>query len=131
VVHSLTRIQAEAAGASCDLSAFGVRQASDYRRILSVFDQNTDRAKPNREYGRTDEVHRAIWIDLGTFRTELQRTAGGWCKSKELYLNDYSRMILDKDDIIEPLDWCHSDFKSKLQEYLQRKEIEKGKARVH
>ena len=39
-------------------------------------------------------------------------------------------MIIDKDDIIEPLDWGHSDFKSKLQDYLLRKKIEKSKARI-
>ena len=51
-------------------------------------------------------------------------------KAKSYNLNDYGRMIIDRDDIIEPLDWHHSDFKSKLQDYLQRKKIEKGKARV-
>jgi hypothetical protein len=52
-------------------------------------------------------------------------------KAKSYNLNDYGRMIIDRDDIIEPLDWGHSDFKSKLQDYLQRKKIEKGKARVN
>jgi hypothetical protein len=52
-------------------------------------------------------------------------------KAKIYNLNNYGRMIIDRDDIIEPLDWGQSDFKSKLQDYLQRKEIEKGKARVH
>ena len=51
-------------------------------------------------------------------------------KGKSYNLSDYGRMIIDKDDIIEPLDWSHSDFKSKLQDYLQRKKIEKGRARV-
>jgi hypothetical protein len=51
-------------------------------------------------------------------------------KAKSYNLNDYGRMIIDRDDIIEPLDWDHSDFKLKLQDYLQRKKIEKGKARV-
>jgi hypothetical protein len=51
-------------------------------------------------------------------------------KAKSYNLNDYGRMIIDTDDIIEPLDWSHSDFKSKLQDYLQRKKIEKAKARV-
>jgi hypothetical protein len=51
-------------------------------------------------------------------------------KAKRYNLNDYGRMIIDRNDIIEPLDWDHSDFKSKLQDYLQRKKIEKGKARV-
>ena len=51
-------------------------------------------------------------------------------KAKSYNLNDYGRMIIDRDDIIEPLDWNHSDFKSKLQDYLQRKKIEKSKARV-
>jgi hypothetical protein len=51
-------------------------------------------------------------------------------KAKSYNLNDYGRMIIDKNDIIEPLEWHHSDFKSKLQDYLLRKKIEKGKARV-
>jgi hypothetical protein len=51
-------------------------------------------------------------------------------KAKSYNLNDYGRMIIDTDDIIEPLDWSHSDFKSKLQDYLQTKKIEKAKARV-
>jgi hypothetical protein len=51
-------------------------------------------------------------------------------KAKIYNLNDYGRMIIDRDDIIEPLDWGQSDFKSKLQDYLQRKKTEKGRARV-
>jgi hypothetical protein len=51
-------------------------------------------------------------------------------KAKSYNLNDYGRMIIHRDDIIEPLDWHHSDFKSKLQDYLLRKKIEKAKARV-
>ena len=51
-------------------------------------------------------------------------------KGKSYNLNDYGRMIIAKDDIIEPLDWTHSDFKSKLQDYFQRKKTEKGNARV-
>jgi hypothetical protein len=38
-------------------------------------------------------------------------------------------MVIDRDDIVEPLDWDHSDFKSKLQDYLQKKKIEKARTR--
>jgi hypothetical protein len=41
------------------------------------------------------------------------------------------RMIIHSDDIIEPLDWNHSDFKSKLDDYLLKKKIEKQKASVY
>ena len=51
-------------------------------------------------------------------------------KAKSYNLNDYGRMVIDKDDIIEPLDWSHSDFKSHLEDYLQRKRAEKGRAGV-
>ena len=50
-------------------------------------------------------------------------------KAKSYNLNDYGRMIIDKDDIIESLDWTHSDFKSKLEDYLLKKKIEKQKAK--
>ena len=52
-------------------------------------------------------------------------------KGKSYNLNDYGRMIIDRDDIIEPLDWDHSDFKSKLQDYLQKKKKEKTRTRVN
>jgi hypothetical protein len=52
-------------------------------------------------------------------------------KGKSYNLNDFGRMIIDRDDIIEPLDWDHSDFKSKLQDYLQKKKIEKARSRVN
>jgi hypothetical protein len=51
-------------------------------------------------------------------------------KSNSYYLNDYGRMIIDRDDIIEPLDWDHSDFKSKLQDYLRKKKTEKSRSIV-
>jgi hypothetical protein len=50
-------------------------------------------------------------------------------KGKSYNLNDYGRMIIDRDDIIEPLDWDHSDFKSKLQEYLEKRKTEKARTR--
>ena len=69
----------------------------------------------------------SIWeIPEQKFKELLEAGA----KAKNYNLNDYGRMIIDRDDIIEPLDWNHSDFKSKLQDYLQRKKIEKAKARV-
>jgi hypothetical protein len=52
-------------------------------------------------------------------------------KGKSYNLNDYGRMIIDRDDIIEPLDWDHSDFKSKLQDYLQKKKTEKARTTVN
>ena len=52
-------------------------------------------------------------------------------KGKSYNLDDFGRMMIHKDDIIEPLDWNHSDFKSKLQDYLLKKKIEKGKAGVN
>jgi hypothetical protein len=52
-------------------------------------------------------------------------------KGKSYNLNDYGRMIIDRDDIIEPLDWDHSDFKSNLQDYLQKKKTEKARTRVN
>jgi hypothetical protein len=52
-------------------------------------------------------------------------------KGKSYNLNDYGRMVIDGDDIIEPLDWDHSDFKSKLQDYLQKKKSEKARTRVN
>jgi hypothetical protein len=52
-------------------------------------------------------------------------------KGKSYNLNDYRRMVIDGDDIIEPLDWDHSDFKSKLQDYLQKKKSEKARTRVN
>jgi hypothetical protein len=52
-------------------------------------------------------------------------------KGKSYNLNDYGRMIIDRDDIIETLDWDHSDFKSKLQDYLQTKKTEKARTRVN
>ncbi len=51
-------------------------------------------------------------------------------KGKSYNLNDYGRMIIDREDIIEPLDWNHSDFKSKLQDYLQKKKTEKAESKV-
>jgi hypothetical protein len=52
-------------------------------------------------------------------------------KGKSYNLNDYGRMVIDRDDIVEPLDWDHSDFKSKLQDYLQKKKTEKARTRVN
>jgi hypothetical protein len=52
-------------------------------------------------------------------------------KGKSYNLNDYERMIIDRDDIVEPLDWDHSDFKSKLQDYLQKKKTEKARTTVN
>ena len=50
-------------------------------------------------------------------------------KGKSYNLDDFGRMIIHSDDIIEPLDWDHSDFKSKLEDYLLKKKIEKQKAK--
>ena len=52
-------------------------------------------------------------------------------KGKSYNLNDFGQMIIDRDDIIEPLDWDHSDFKSKLQDYLRKKKTEKARATVN
>ena len=49
-------------------------------------------------------------------------------KGKSYNLDDFGRMIIHSDDIIEPLDWEHTDFKSKLEDYLLKKKIEKQKA---
>ena len=51
-------------------------------------------------------------------------------KGKSYNLNDFGRIIIHSDDIIEPLDWDHLEFKSKLEDYLLKKKIEKQKARV-
>jgi hypothetical protein len=52
-------------------------------------------------------------------------------KGKSYNLNDYGRMVIDRDDIVEPLDWDHSDFKSKLEDYLRKKKTDKARARVN
>jgi hypothetical protein len=69
----------------------------------------------------------SIW-ELSEHKFKELLEAGA--KAKSYNLNDYGRMIIDKDDIIEPLDWGHSDFKSKLQDYLQRRKTEKSRARA-
>ena len=48
-------------------------------------------------------------------------------KGKSYNLNDYGLMIIDGDDIIEPIDWRHADFRWKLDEYLQSKKSRKNK----
>jgi hypothetical protein len=69
----------------------------------------------------------SIWeLPEHKFKELLQTGA----KAKTYNLNDYGRMIIDRDDIIEPLDWGHSDFKSKLQDYLQMKKAEKARYRL-
>lgn|SRR5687767_8688177 len=84
----------------------------------------------NKTTTRTDEVRiqfGSIWeLSEQKFKELLEAGA----KAKSYNLNDYGRMIIHNDDIIEPLDWHQSDFKSKLQDYLLRKKIEKSKARI-
>jgi hypothetical protein len=79
------------------------------------------------KYGQIeiDEVRKAVWKHK--FKELLETGA----KGKSYNLNDYGRMVIDRDDIVEPLDWDHSDFKSKLQDDLQKKKIEKARTRVN
>jgi hypothetical protein len=37
---------------------------------------------------------------------KFKELLGAGAKAKSYNLNDYGRMIIDRDDIIEPLDWC-------------------------
>ena len=68
----------------------------------------------------------SIWeLSEHNFKELLEAGA----KGKSYNLNDFGRMIIHSDDIIEPIDWDHSDFKSKLQDYLLKKKIEKQKAK--
>jgi hypothetical protein len=60
---------------------------------------------------------------------KLKELLEAGAKGKSYNLDDFGRMIIHSDDIIEPLDWDHSDFKSKLEDYLLKKKIEKQKAK--
>jgi hypothetical protein len=69
----------------------------------------------------------SIWeLPEHKFKVLLESAA----KGKSYNLNDYGRMIINREDIIEPLDWNHSDFKSKLQDYLQKKKTQKARSKV-
>ena len=70
----------------------------------------------------------SIW-ELSEHKFKELLEAGA--KAKSYNLNDFGHMIIHSDDIIEPLDWDHSDFKSKLQDYLLKKKIEKQKAKFY
>jgi hypothetical protein len=68
----------------------------------------------------------SIWeLSENKFKELLEAGA----KGKSYNLDDVGRMIIHSDDIIEPLHWDHSDFKSKLEDYLLKKKIEKQKAK--
>ncbi len=68
----------------------------------------------------------SIW-ELSEHKFKELLEAGA--KGKSYNLADYGRMIIHNDDIIEPLDWDHSDFKSKLEDYVLKKKLEKQKAK--
>jgi hypothetical protein len=68
----------------------------------------------------------SIW-ELSEHKFKELLEAGA--KGKSYNLNDFGRMIIQSDDIVEPLDWGHSDFKSRLEDYLLTKKIEKQKAK--
>jgi len=70
----------------------------------------------------------SIW-ELSEHKFKELLEAGA--KGKSYNLDDFGRMIIHSDDIVEPLDWGHSGFKSKLEDYLLTKKIEKQKAKFN
>ena len=48
-------------------------------------------------------------------------------KAKSYNLNDYGRMIIHRDDIIEPIDWDHSDFKVEVTRLSLKEETKRLK----
>jgi hypothetical protein len=70
-----------------------------------------------RQYG-------SIWqLSEQKFKELLEAGARG----KSYNLNDYGVMVISGDDVIEPIDWRHADFKWKLDEYLQNRKKRKNK----